>query len=387
MPSQYRRTLPGAPQELYGQHDQVEFMLTGSPNQAIVPGSVRLEFDFLAQTDAPANIAAGDQVYYDKVAGLHSLVNSITTSTKMQGVLENFNNYPRFVKQKRLCTKNMLELGTVSDTAAEGCAVYDKGTKLYMGGYTAADATVGFSLKLENCLNNASGPISFEKTGDIRLRLRLAAVEEFFFGVDANLNYDYELSNMRLSYQVTDAPKQQDKPTILQVISSSRDIITTNVQQVDALVPMLTDAVICSCIRTSTEVDVEENYLQCEPVTGTPLSDAFGLEPRQYGFERIQYLVNSTETALHSYPLESRNEILLNALRVFQDGTGSNMLNMLGSTQVQSNICRSDDYVFGVSFGQLLDFHSQKFSIELHSQTTAASPVAIYMYFRGIAEI
>lgn len=373
--SSYKRIQPLSVASEYIAGQTVDFMLTFE-GEAIIPGSLYLEFELLAD-EAGTALTGTTDVRFDPFAGAHALIREVTTTSRNAGVLENLNSYSRCVKHRRVATNNVEELGTVSSNSIELCLPSDKLTQPLLAG-DGFEGKLPVCLYLQNCLNFASGPINYNKLGETRIRLTLAPNAEFFHGTAVTANTAYKLKNLRLNYRTM--PSVEDGPVVMQVMTANRDVISTSQQAIETLVPIVCDAVSCSVIEVAKEQSLTQNTLLMQAPPSRPLP-GFGGNDTYYGFNRVQYAVNSSETELQAYPLESREEVILNGLRVYQRGTGSHCCTQdRWSYDEQNN--NSDCYLFGTPFTQAMDFRSSKFATELHSSIDAA-PYAVYQFFRG----
>ena len=373
--SAYKRIQPLSVASEYKAGQTVDFLLTFE-GEALVPGSLYLEFN-LAAKEAGVALDGTTDVRYDPFAGAHGLIREITTTSRNAGVLENLNSYARCVKHRRVATNNVEELGTVSSNSIELCLPSDKLTQPMLAG-DVHEQKLPVCLYLQNCLNFASGPINYNKLGETRIRLTLAPNAEFFHGTAVTNDTEYIISNLRLNYRTM--PAIEDGPVVMQVMTSNRDVISTSQQTIETLVPIVCDAVSCSVIKVAKEQSLTDNTLLMQAPPSRPLPGYSGNDT-YYGFNRVQYAVNSSETELQAYPLESREEVILNGLRVYQRGTGSHCCTQdRWSYDEQNNA--SDCYLFGTPFTQAMDFRSAKFATELHS-SIAADNYAIYQFFRG----
>ena len=108
----YHSVQPSNVKETYTEFDLVDFELTFE-NRKIVANSLRLEGDvgFFTDNTAAARLT-NEEVRIDQFAGAHSLFESITTEVQTMGVLENFQEYPRYVR--------MAAEATMASTAVYG---------------------------------------------------------------------------------------------------------------------------------------------------------------------------------------------------------------------------------------------------------------------------
>ncbi len=389
----YRSIYPISNQATYLANQNVELVLNLN-NEKLVPGTVALEGSwesFITTVNAGNRPQPTTRQMYDPLVGAHCLFRDITTEFELLGIVENFQNYPRYVKMKNLATQHDESLGTETVNAVELVVASDRIAKGLIEGQNALDYTLPFSVKLQNVLNKASGPLASAVTGVIRVRIRLAPNSEVYYGEDAGTS-EYQLSNLRLRYQtIPDDGKRQ--PVQLQVNHSYRSVLDSNNVNVNTFVPGLSDSVAISFIQQSVENTATENYLACHAPPGIPplgYRSASGTIQtgvvQDYGIERLQYAINDTDTALVGFTLESREEILHNALRAFKAPPGKYgaLLRKIREPVVN----RRDGYLAGIPFGGLLDFSKNKFACQIESQCdNGANLYAAYLYFRMLSEV
>jgi hypothetical protein len=143
-----------------------------------------------------------------------------------------------------------------------------------------------------------------------------------------------------------------------------------------------------SFINTTDENTLNRPYLACQPPIGQPPVgySAIGTNLYDYGIERLTYAINDTDTALVGYTLISREEVLLNGLKSFNNPAVKyeGILRKLRN----STLSRRDGYLAGISFGGLLNFIQTKFACEIQSQCdNTTNQYAAYLFFRMTATL
>lgn len=341
-------------------------------NEQLRLGSVALHFDVKFQK-AAARIAASQQIYWDNVAGGHALFSEFSLLSSAQGTLEQMTNYPRFLKTTRVCSMDEQEIGFTSATACEGCLPSIAASQGFLRGRSDADYAINLSLQPHISLNvSPQQLLPYEKVGDMRLRLRLADVNQVLFGAGVDATTTYTVSNLRLEYEVAPMDKDAGKqPIILVNHVSARDVLETNRQSVQQLVPQKCDAFVASCISLDDEGSTTKNYLDCQAVPAIPRGQTQVIN--HHGFSRMQVNINNADLSLSDYPFESQSEIKMNAARVFSAKPVNNML--------------KNQYAIGLPYGSLVDMSSQAFTLDLESSITNADKRSIYVYHRAIATI
>jgi len=397
MSLKYESIFPLSQQPEYLPNSNVD-MLINLQGKKLVPGTVVVEGTLeVYKISDNSHVTALDRVYYDPLVGAHALIRDITTEFRMLGTTETFQNYPRLVKMKQLAlthdeslgteTSNCLALTVHNELQAKGML---EGQNNVDGGGAGSDGggySLPFSLKLLNCLNSASGPMSSSATGDILVRIRLAPANEFLYGEDFQNLWTYTVRDLRL--RLLPIPDDGKKQAIqMEVYHSYRTLLDSNNTNVSTFVPGLAMAVQASFIAQAYENDPNQNFLTCQPPPGQPPIGAsdLGDTHSDYGIERLYYAINDTDTALAGFTFESREVILLNALRAF--GGNVQKFGALLRRMRNPDIKRSDGYLAGMPFGSLLDFSRNKFACQIETQCDSQDNLfGAYFFFPMVYQL
>jgi hypothetical protein len=376
--------------EYYGQTN-IDFLLN-LDNTMLVPGSINIEgevavYPDLSNTASPYN---GEDLLYDAQAGFHALFRDLTVEFQNTGVVENLLNYGRFAKMNTVALCHQESIAVESVTSVEGKVSNEVQVRGMLYGRSTTDPYIPFSVKPLFCLNKASAPVSGNATGQVRIRLRLAPNEEFLYGSGFNLgSTGYVIKSLRLRYMTV--PEDGKKtPVQMETYQTFRAAIDSNNQNVSTFVPGLCDAIHMSFIPQTTEGTPTKNYLQLAVPPGVPplgaSSDTY--TGNHYGFERVYYAINDTDTALVGFTLESREEIISNALRSFKAPPDKYAALIRQFNKEDA----SDGYMLGIPFGGLINFSTSKLSMELQSKcsnlsdSTAGIHIA-YLYARCLTSM
>jgi len=358
----------------------------------LVPGSINIEgevavYPDLSNTASPYN---GEDLLYDAQAGFHALFRDLTVEFQNTGVVENLLNYGRFAKMNTVALCHQESIAVESVTSVEGKVSNEVQVRGMLYGRSTTDPYIPFSVKPLFCLNKASAPVSGNATGQVRIRLRLAPNEEFLYGSGFNLgSTGYVIKSLRLRYMTV--PEDGKKtPVQMETYQTFRAAIDSNNQNVSTFVPGLCDAIHMSFIPQTTEGTPTKNYLQLAVPPGVPplgaSSDTY--TGNHYGFERVYYAINDTDTALVGFTLESREEIISNALRSFKAPPDKYAALIRQFNKEDA----SDGYMLGIPFGGLINFSTSKLSMELQSKcsnlsdSTAGIHIA-YLYARCLTSM
>jgi len=376
MANQYRSIFPLSQREEYGGDQNIDFVLS-LDNVKLVPGTVTLEGEVIVYATGTTPMTDALDVKFDCRTGMHALFRNVTTEFQFSGVVEDLQNYPRLVKMNTLATTYDDSLATESQLACECRCPTDRVAHGLLLGKT--DGYLPFSVKPLICINKATAPLSGNALGgQIRLRLRLAPNQEFLYGTGMSSAVSYGIKNLRLRYQtVPDDGKVQD--VVMETYFSYRTAIDSNMQNVSTFVPGMADAVHASFIGQSAENQNQQNFLQCPPLPGVPpLGSSTNVALGSYGVERLYYAVNDTDSAVCDFELQSREEIVFNALRSFNMPPTK-----YGALIRHFNEPQPDGYIIGLPFGSLIDFSKSKFACEIQSAVSSTTPYVGYFFFRS----
>lgn len=306
----------------------------------------------------------------DKNIGAHQFVSEVNVKTDMSGYIEQNKYNARFVGMLGNATKtindnlNSQALSELKAPANHIAGDYYKGVRLLDDADPAvelANTPVDFSILLDCCLNYVEGSplISYSKTGDIRITLRLARDEETLFGEEFD-DISYSLSDLRLSYMTV-----PDDGTVQQNILRKKDSFETSIDgtyiTVSTKVPSVCTGVSCSFIRTSKLGQYKQNTNQQEEIPG---------------IKSVQFLFNDTQNRFITYEIRDKNEIVERYLESFAE--------IAGNVMAPDELDADNGFGIGVNFRSAIDLSQQKFTTIINSNVSNTDPYTMYLYFHGI---
>ena len=390
MTTQYANIFPLSQKSEYYSQENIDFLLN-LDGVKLLAGSVVIEGEVAVFPDrsVPGTPYAGQNIMFDAQSGFHGLFRDLTTELQNLGVIENFQNYARYAKMATVALTHDESLAVESVNAVEGKLQNAEQVRGLLLGRSSSDNYVPFSVKPLFCLNKASAPLSGAAVGQVRVRVRLAPDDEFLYGSAFSLGTTgYIIKNLRMRY-VTVPDDGKKTQVQMEVYQTFRSAVDSNNQNVSTFIPGLCDAVHISFIPQVTEGTPTKNYLQLAVLPGQPPLGASGTYTgNHYGVERLYYSVNDTDTAVVGFTLESREEIVYNALRSFNSSADKHCSLIRKYNQEDA----SDSYLVGIPFGGLIDFSRVKFSMELQSQCSndASSTTGVhicYIYARCMSTV
>ena len=371
----YHSVQPSNVKATYTEFDLVDFEITFE-NRKMVANSLRIEGDVGFFTDNAAATRLTDQeVRIDQFAGAHSLFESLTTEVQTMGVLENFQEYPRYVrmaaeatmdKADLLNSENVCELRTASQDWNKSLL---RGAALMNGDDNVAGADrfdLDFSLKPMIALNRVSSQaggqpsISYTKTGAIRVSVKMARNANVMYGSGNAAAFAYIVKNLRLCFTSVPDDGKHDKLSMRSTLNIKQSI-SSSFANVSTKVPAVCTAVSCSFQQQSREGAIAYNAAQTEMLPD---------------IQELQFIFNDAQDQYVTYQIRDRGEILDRYIASFAN-TGHNSA-QLGKLQGNRG------FGIGLAMGAAVDFSNQKFNVQITSGSSSGNPYIMYLYFHSV---
>ena len=362
----YHTVQPSNTKATYSEYDSVDFELTFEQRQ-LLPNSIRIEADLDVWTDgqtASTRVVATDKVYLDPTIGAHSFLASITTEIQQQGVIENFQEYPRYVRMATEATtasndlfnsENVCELRTPSLKVANA---------VIMGqGDTAVHTSADFSIKPMFCLNTLSSPLSYTRSGAIRVTVHLSRYYSALFGAGMTSDVIYQLKNLRLCYMTQPDASSKNK-VMMRTRLNLKQSVASAFANISTRVPAVCNAVSCSVQLQADENDQYANNNKTEVLPNV---------------KELQFLFNYSQNEYITYQIKDREELLRRYIQSFAD-TGSNSASI---TKLRAN----SGWGIGLPFRDFIDLSNQKFNVQITTDVQSTAPYILYMYFHSTASV
>jgi len=348
----------------YEEYEQVDFKLN-FVGQAMLPNSIRIMADVILEDNTGQVLTGVNDVYYDALVGGHAFIDSIITSTQNQGILESFQSYARWVKMSRMGTVDDDDVFS-SGMVCEMVKSRDEDTHKALLGYKLSDGShvenANMFIKPDFCLNNMTGgAVSYNKTGEITVSVRLARINSALFGADMPGTYSFKLENLRLAYNcVPDAPEYSGavvmgiKHALNQTINSSHSILHVRT-------PITADSVVMSFISAGDENQAIPNTLEMQTLPEV---------------SRVEYQFNDNTNGLISYDIDNYAELRHYTEQAFKS-VGKDKFTL-------AKVENRKGYAVGFLFGykQLVN---SKIAIVINSALSADT--IAYMYLNGVLEV
>jgi len=291
----YHTIFPTAQKATYEPSNDIDFKLTFE-NKKLKANSVRVSGKVKVQVTAGNPIVSN--IAWDSLNGAHNLFSRWNTSFESSGIQENITDYPRYHKMK-MEAQNCQEDFQKSSRACALQTPSNEGVENVFTGMAAADYEVPFSLKPDICINNMSGDLSFnKKSRSVYIQTRIGTLAEVLFGSLATANNAITITELQVNYE-TVPEDNKDDPLSMVVLHSVKDVINTSSANINSKVPAVVVGMSASFQLVSHEkVYTHNNYATEDPTVS-----------------RLQLFWNDMNNNYISFPLESREEILLNYLQ------------------------------------------------------------------------
>ncbi len=368
----YHEVAPSNDAASFQEFNSIDFELL-SPGRKLLKNSISIEFRLQVISDGVSPVAAR-QISLDNKIGYHGVFESWTTSTAQAVILENTQDYPRYVGMVAAATLDENDLLNVR-YQAEGRSLTQDGGRyaLQQPRIRNKNATPVEHLEERECsiypkiaLNSiVGGDYSFDKNGSIRISTNLARNNNFLFGPQM-AGSSYTISNVKLHYiSVPDDGKTQ--PMLMNTVVSVKAAINSDSANLSFKVPAKScSGVVMSFIQQSNENADGENSYALEKLPN---------------LNSVQYMFNSSTSQGVSYVIEDQGELIKRGLSALSEA---------GHSQVSaSKYAVNQGYLIGESFEDQIDLSSQQFAVQIKSEVPSIStkPRLCYLYFLNLIEM
>jgi len=363
----YHQVQPQSIQATYNEYNQLDFLISVGEGRSLLPGSVRILADLrVNETGLTRSTGA---ITYNRNCGGHAFIDSVQVQTQNQGLLENLQNYGRYVNMDAnasLDNLDMLDSRQACELRAPSQAVATdmcEGIVSSVGGGDNITNDADFSIKPLVCLNKMNRDLPFSKSGIVTVQLTLARNMSALFGQNQTVDANYSLSNVRCCYKSIVEPMDKS-PVNMGVIYSVKSNILSGTASISANVPAVCESVAINFIQNQHEnAQVYDNYKN-ESVQG---------------LEELQFIMNDQTNSLVTYQLTDQTEIL----ERFIDSMRNTSHNQVSLQKFRSNCA----FACGLNFEEPVDLSNNRFTLQITSGVTNQYPVNVFMYFMASASI
>lgn len=377
---QYHSLIPENNKSSFTEFDNIDFLATFE-GRSMNLNSVRITGEVAVRhgnPSLPLSDASNHKkdIKLDRLVGAHAFIESIQTSFfNGTNLVENLNEYPRYVKMKNAGRKGVNEMNNGSNVC-ELLAPLDDMTTLILKGTTPPSQTTpaqdpldpDFSIKPEFCLNNATGSphLPYSKSGAVRITINLARTFACLYGLDVDSTTSYTISNLKLSFSsVPEDPSHMEEKSVMRTIIQLKQSIESSFANIGVKVPEICDRVSCSFQLQNQENTAKNNNTELQKVKG---------------LTEVQFLMNDSTNSIISFLLRDYEEVISRYIGSFYD-TGKNALSV---NQLNNN----DGFGVGIDLDNFYDFRNNRFSLQLSSAVnSSADNLLIYMYFHSVLSV
>lgn len=388
MSIQYHSSLPENTKDSYSPFDTIDFVIYPE-GRALQLNKIRLCGDVeLAQAGQLTLVANRlKDIAVDHMVGAHSFIDQIQTEfmggSSASGVVEILNDYPRYVKMVTASSNDEADMVNASHSC-ELKSPFPEYSRALICGKEApkqdtitpatsepTDTTNGvcernldFSLKLENCLNRASGNtrLDVSKTGAIKVSILLNRVQNALQGSNCDSTLTYSLKNLRMLYCSTEVQPSQ-VPTLMSNIYSYKQSIQSSFANIQSKVPAICSAVSLTFNKQSREGDFVESNTDLTLVPNV---------------SEVVFSFNDSTNSLVSYSIKDREEYLRRYLESMSFSHKGAKLNKVYSNKT---------FGVGLDFRDRVDLTTQKFNTQITSDISSADPYVVYLYFHSLMSV
>tara|TARA_R110001592_G_scaffold116952_1_gene318614 strand:+ start:292 stop:1455 length:1164 start_codon:yes stop_codon:yes gene_type:complete len=387
MAMQYHQVVPESSADSYSPFTTVDFSLM-TPGRKLLKNSIRVEGKIVTRLNTtdpwlPPNAAAASScvtfdsnVKLDNAIGAHCFFDSFSTETQSAGVIENLQNYPRFVSQHARATLAMDDMLS-SKLVAEQRGPYEINgnyslqpvvDQAFVTGSTEQTlqrSKPSFSIKPMTAFNRqAGGDYSFDRKGFIRLSMILANNNNALFGGAGGATYVLEDLVCRF---VTIPDDGADEPMLMRsyvnVVSSMQSTATT----ISARVPS-------SQVNSVTMSFAEQSHLQSQEFSSTAL-ESLPL------WDSVEYLFANSMQNFITYRIVDMDDSLRRGLESLESA---------GHSQVSAKtLAANKGQIMGLAFEEFVDLSNQKFTINLviRDPLITQEPRDVFLYFNSLLQM
>lgn len=395
---QYHETVPESTQPPYADNNgagtggykpfqTIDFNLA-SPGRKLLKNSIRIEGKIVARKNTTTNytpsssigltsaILYPDNIKLDNVVGAHAFFDSWTTETQSKGILENLQNYPRYVSQHgraTLGTDDMLSSKLIAEARGPyeingNYVLQPVANQAYVQGAVEQPlqrTLPSFSIKPMLCFNRqAGGDYSFDRNGFIRISCILAADRHALFGGAAVANYVLEDVTCRY---ITIPDDGVDQPMLMRSYVNVVSSIQSTSTSISARVPsQQVSSVSMSFAKQSNIQSFEFNSYALESL------------PQ---WDSLEYLFANSLQNFITYRITDPDDALIRGLESMESA---------GHSQVNASTLKANNgTIYGLDFREFVDLSQQKFTINLkvNDVSIATEPMDAFMYFNSLLQM
>ena len=371
----------------YQPFQTIDFNLA-TPGRKLLKNSIRIEGRIVARTastdkwqpaaavDATSSIDLEDNIKLDNVVGAHAFFDSWTCETQSKGILENLQNYPRFVSQHGRATlgaDDMLSSKLIAECRgpyeANGNYVLQPVVdQAFVSGSVEQPgqrSKPSFSIKPMICFNRqAGGDYSFDRNGFIRISCILAANRHVLFGGEDPANYVLDEVVCRF---MTIPDDGTDEPMLMRSYVNVVSSLQSTASTISARVPS-------QQVNSVSMSFAKQSNLQSTEFCSTALEAL----PE---WDSLEYLFANSMQNFITYRITDRDDALRRGLQSMESA---------GHSQVSAKTLKANRGVlYGLDFEEYVDLSQQTFTINLKilDASVTTEPFDVFLYFNSLLQL
>lgn len=369
----YHSIQPQSIQSVYTQNNQVDFIISVGEGRSLVPNSVRICGDLRVLSDVTDSTSRSTEGRtYEPNCGAHNFIDAVSTNFTNVGMIENLQNYPRYVNMDAVASLNTMDmLNSINQCELRG--VTEEYTTDISSGVTS-NLTTGtdpisdadFSIKPMICLNKMStdnNGLPQRKSGVVRVQLTLARNADALYGSLADLNCGYELRGLRCTFKsVSDSGA--DEPITMGIVNSFKSNILSGAATISTNVDAIADSVSMNFIQNQHEA---VNVFNSNKLENIP------------GLLQVEYLFNSQTNSLITFPITDQTEML----QRFIDSMEDTSHNQVCINKFRANCA----FALGLPFDEPIDLRNNRFTVQIQSSVDQDVPINAFLYFHSRTQL
>lgn len=370
---QYHKVLPTSNNfNGFVAHDSIDFLINASPDRALVPNSIMLEFSLEVFKDGTTRLTSDvkDEICLSSAS---SLFDSFRVETESNGIIENLLNYNRYCYMVNKMTKSTNDLFNSVD-AVEGNYPFRSNEfinaqeKVTQSGTSQVKVDSHFVIKPKISFNRSVGGNYQFSNGYIRLSTTLARVNKALYGrYSASAGMSYKIKHVAVRYETVDVSMASKQPLMAFSYKSIKASVDSQNNMIQAVVPSKS----CSGVMISFISQADENKFL---VNSNEMQVI-------HGINGLRFLYNSNLGERVAYNITDLREMLQQGADVLN---ASNDGGQLTRQQMASN----DSFVLGIDFKNMIDLSNVDTQINIQCDSTFSGQVHnAYLYFLEVLQL
>ena len=356
----------------FTEFSQIDFSID-APGRKLLKNSLRIEGEVQVFATGATRLDRTHEIKIDNHIGAHAFFESCVVSMpQSRGVIQNAQNYPRYVNQIATASNNKNDYFR-SDLQAELRGALEANGQVNLQ-QVASDNITGnqdpqdpsWSIKPLICLNNSTGGnYSFNDNGHIRLSFNVAKNHDALHGPDKANDSKFILKNVVVRYMTVPEDGKKEK-IVMNSYSMVKNSITSNSANVSVRVPSnAVGGVSINFLEQSSENDIFKNSYELNNY------------PR---FQELAYGFSDSTSQYISYTITDLGDAIHKGVESLKRG-GATEANM-------ATYHANKGYILGLDFnGDYIDLSNNKFSLNLKSNSSNLPAFLIHLYFHTLLVI